>query len=84
MKMWVYPRNASRELRMMGPGLISMPPMMSRIHMTQARIVEKARAVSDCQMESGKQQEMFKNLRLLCRPMRARHKSIDITVLQVV
>ena len=52
--------------------------------MTQARIVEKARAVSDCQMESGKQQEMFKNLRLLCRPMRARHKSIDITVLQVV
>ena len=46
----------------MGPGLISMPLMMSRIDMTQARIVEKARAVADCQMESGKQQEMFENL----------------------
>ena len=68
----------------MGPGLISMPPMMSRIDMTQARIVEKARVVADCQMESGKQQEMFENSRLLCGPMRARHKSIDIMVLQVV
>ena len=61
-----------------------MPQMMSGIDMTQARIVDKAIAVADCQMESGKQQEMFENLRLLCRPMRARHKSIDIMVLQVV
>ena len=53
----------------MGPGLISMPPMIGRIDMTQTRIVEKAIAVADCQMESGKQQDIFEYLRLLCRPV---------------
>ena len=43
----------------MGSGLISMPPMMSRIDMTQARMVEKAISVSYCQMESDEQPEMF-------------------------
>ena len=67
-----------------GPGLISFPPMMSRIGMTLARMVEKVMALADCQMESCKQQEMLENLQLLCRHMRARHKSINIMVLQVV
>ena len=43
---------------MIAIGLISMPPMMSRLDMTRAIIVEKAIAVVDCQMESGKQQDM--------------------------
>ena len=47
----------------MGPGLISMPPMISRIDMPQARIVEKGIYVADCQNRSVEQPKMFENLR---------------------
>ena len=40
---------------MIGPGLISMPPMMSRIDITQTRTDEKAIVVADYQLKSGKQ-----------------------------